>query len=141
MQKLLQISTIVLLLTLSLSVSAFAYQYITAAEVKQHIAARTPMALVDIQVEDEFNQHHIIGAQATYAYPVKTAADRAKMTPVITPLLSNNDLAVVVCPRGGGGAKRAYDLLLKSGVAEERVYILKKGQAGWPYPELLDASN
>ncbi|MEE4254420.1 MAG: rhodanese-like domain-containing protein [Desulfuromusa sp.] len=141
MKRLLQISTIVLLLTLSLSVSAFAYQYITAAEVKQHIAARTPMTLVDIQVEDEFNQHHIIGAQATYAYPVKTAADHAKMTPVITPLLTNNDMAVVVCPRGGGGAKRAYDLLLKSGVAEDRVYILKKGQADWPYPELLDASN
>ncbi|SEA63129.1 Rhodanese-related sulfurtransferase [Desulfuromusa kysingii] len=138
MQKMLQMATMVLLLTLATSVSAFAYQYMTAAEVKQNIAAKTPMTLVDIQVEDEFNQHHIIGAQATYAYPVKSDADRNKMTPVITPLLSNNDLAVVVCPRGGGGAKRAYDLLLKSGVAEDRVYILEKGQAGWPYPELLD---
>jgi rhodanese-related sulfurtransferase len=141
MQKLLQISTMVLFLTLTLSVSAFAYQYITAAEVKQHIAEHTPMTLVDIQVEDEFHQHHIIGAQATYAYPVETADERAKMMPVITPLLSNNDLAVVVCPRGGGGAKRAYDLLLQSGVAENRVYILKKGQAAWPYPELLDPSH
>jgi len=141
MQKLLQILTMILFLTLTQSVSAFSYQYITASAVKQHIADHTPMTLVDIQVEDEFNQHHIIGAQATYAYPVKTADDRAKMTPVITPLLSNNDLTVVVCPRGGGGAKRAYDLLLKTGVSEDRVYILEKGQGGWPYPELLDASN
>jgi rhodanese-related sulfurtransferase len=141
MQKTTQILIMILFLTLTQTVSAFAYQYITAAEVKQHIAEHSAMTLVDIQVEDEFKQHHIVGAQATYAYPVKTADDRSKMTPVITPLLSNNDLAVVVCPRGGGGAKRAYDLLLKSGVAEERVFILKKGQAAWPYPELLDASH
>ncbi|WP_321393969.1 rhodanese-like domain-containing protein [uncultured Desulfuromusa sp.] len=141
MKKVFQMMTMVLFLTLSLSVPAFAYQYMTAAEVKQNMAEKTPMTLVDIQVEDEFNQHHIIGAQATYAYPVKSEADRSKMTPVITPLLSNNDLAVVVCPRGGGGAKRAYDLLVKSGVAEDRVYILKKGQAEWPYPELLDAAH
>ncbi|WP_321368625.1 rhodanese-like domain-containing protein [uncultured Desulfuromusa sp.] len=141
MKKVFQMMTMVLFLTLSLSVPAFAYQYMTAAEVKQNMAEKTPMTLVDIQVEDEFNQHHIIGAKATYAYPVKSEADRSKMTPVITPLLSNNDLAVVVCPRGGGGAKRAYDLLVKSGVAEDRVYILKKGQAEWPYPELLDAAH
>lgn len=140
MRKLLQVSTLVLFLTFSLSASVFAYQYISAAEVKQNIADKTPMTLVDIQVEDEFNQHHIIGAQATYAYPVKSDADHNKMKPVITPLLSNNDLAVVVCPRGGGGAKRAYKLLLESGVSEDRVYILEKGQAAWPYPELLDAS-
>lgn len=141
MQKLLQIATMVLVLTLTLSVPAFAYQFITAAELKQRMIEHTPMTLVDIQVEAEFHQHHIIGAQATYAYPVETAADRDKMMPVITPLLSNTDLAIVVCPRGGGGAKRAYDLLLQSGVAENRVYILKKGQAAWPYPELLDPSN
>ncbi len=141
MRRLFKVSTMVLFLTISLSIPAFAYQYMTAAEVKQNMAEKTPMALVDIQVEDEFNQHHIIGAQATYAYPVKTEDDRNKMTAVITPLLSNNDLAVVVCPRGGGGAKRAYNLLLKSGIAEDRVYILKKGQADWPYPELLDDSH
>jgi len=44
----------------------------------------------------------------------------------------------VVCPRGGGGAKRAYDHLLASGISDERVYILTDGQAKWPYPELLD---
>ncbi len=141
MRRLFKVSTMVLFLTIFLSVPAFAYQYMTAAEVKQNMAEKTPMALVDIQVEDEFNQHHIIGAQATYAYPVKTENDRNKMAAVIKPLLSNDDLAVVVCPRGGGGAKRAYNLLLKSGVAEDRVYILKKGQAEWPYPELLEAAH
>ena len=132
---------ILLFLTVTLPASALAYQYISAAEVKQNIADNTSMSLVDIQVEDEFNQHHIVNAQATYAYPVKSAEDRLKLDPTITSLRSSQDIVVVVCPRGGGGAKRAYDYILQSGIPEKRVFILEKGQAEWPYPELVATPN
>lgn len=120
---------------------AWGYQYISAAEVKQKVENRAPMTLVDIQVEEEFAKHNISGAVATYAYPVKSSADKAKMAAVIDTLKQNNDLAVVVCPRGGGGAKRAYKLLNAAGIAEERLAILTDGQAAWPYPELLTQSQ
>jgi thiosulfate/3-mercaptopyruvate sulfurtransferase len=45
---------------------------------------------------------------------------------------------VIVCPRGGGGAKRAYDHLAGQGVTGGRLFILEQGQQGWPYPELLE---
>lgn len=134
-------STLICLLLVCSALPAAAlfsdYRYISAADLKQNLEQGTAMTLVDIQVEEEFSQHNIVGAVATYAYPVKSTADKAKLTAAIESLRQNDDLAVVVCPRGGGGAKRAYDHLVASGIAEERVVILSKGQSGWPYPELL----
>ncbi|NIP26153.1 MAG: rhodanese-like domain-containing protein, partial [Phycisphaerae bacterium] len=40
---------------------------------------------------------------------------------------------VIVCPRGGGGAKRTYDYFKAKGVAEARLTILAGGQKDWPY--------
>lgn len=115
------------------------YNYISAEAVKTKLADKAAMTLIDIQVKDEFNQHHIIGAVPTYAYPVKTPSDQAKLSSSIEALKNNQDLAVIVCPRGGGGAKRAYDHLLESGIAETRLVILTNGQAKWPFTELLAA--
>ncbi len=126
---------------LPLTALAKDYRYMSAAEVKSNMEKHAALTLVDIQVENEFAEHHINSAVATYAYPVKSDEDKQKMAAVTNTLLGNNDLAVVVCPRGAGGAKRAYDHLLASGVAEERLYILTDGQAKWPYPELLAPAN
>ncbi len=129
------------IVTLPLTALAKDYRYMSAADVKSNMEKHAAMTLVDIQVEPEFAEHHITNAVATYAYPVKSGEDKQKMAAVTTALLGNNDIAVVVCPRGAGGAKRAYDHLLASGVAEERLYILTDGQAKWPYPELLAPVN
>jgi hypothetical protein len=50
---------------------------------------------------------------------------------------SGNDV-VIVCPRGAGGAKRAYDYMRKNNVPSEKLSILEKGIAGWPYKELFE---
>lgn len=113
------------------------YQYLSAAEIKANLSQQVPMYLVDIQVEEEFNQHHLTGAIATYAYPVKSDNDRAKLDATLSTLKNSNAAVVIVCPRGGGGAKRAYEQLQTRGIASERLYILEKGQQGWPHPELL----
>ena len=128
----------VLFVLVAVPVWAGSYQYLTPADVKQKIVDQAPMLLVDIQVEDEFASHHIVGALDTYAYPVKSDADRAKLNGVLQQALSNTDPVVIVCPRGAGGAKRAYDHLASQGVAGERLFILEKGQQGWSYPELLE---
>lgn len=137
-RKLFPFTVLFILLTATTALALFtSYNYISASEVKENLSKQVPMTLVDIQVEEEFKQHHIIGAEATYAYPVKSDSDRHKLTAPISTLKTNDNLAIIVCPRGGGGAKRAYDFLVDSGIAEKRVFILTDGQAKWPFPELL----
>ena len=121
--------------TLTLAASALAgdYQYISAADLKGNIAQEDSGLIVDIQVEDEFTAHHIEGAVATYAYPVKSGEDKAKLAAVVEQAKQSEEQVVIVCPRGGGGAKRTYDYLKDEGIAESRLYILEGGQAKWPY--------
>lgn len=128
----------ILVLMIAVPVWAGSYQYLSPAALKQKIVDNSPIILVDIQVEEEFSKHHLVGAIDTYAYPVKSAADRQKLDAALNQLLAASDPVVIVCPRGGGGAKRAYDYMADRGVASERLFILEKGQSGWPYPELLE---
>lgn len=137
MQRVLSCVVALFLLCAAMPMTALAYNYMSAEEVRQGILQKKQLTLVDIQVEKEFRRHHIQGAVPTFAFPVETEEERARMAAAISALKVNNALAVVVCPRGGGGAKRAYDHLVASGIAENRVFILTKGQAAWPYPELL----
>lgn len=115
------------------------YNYISAAELEARLTANQPVNIVDIQVEEEFAQHHIKGATPTYAYPVKSDTDRAKLDAAVEQLKGNADPVVVVCPRGAGGAKRTYDYLQQQGIAAERLLILEKGQEGWACAPLTES--
>lgn len=117
------------------------YTYLNAEALKARIEGKEALVLLDIQVEQEFGQHHIPGAVATYAYPVKSEAERGRLDTLLPQLQANGDPIVIVCPRGEGGAKRTYDHLLGKGIAPERLVILEKGQQGWPYPELTEKSS
>ena len=114
------------------------YKYISASDLEARLTTNQPTNIVDIQVEEEFAQHHIKGAIPTYAYPVKSDADRVKLETTVEGLKTNNDSVVVVCPRGAGGATRTYDYLLQQGISSERLVILEKGQAGWSYESLIE---
>ena len=118
---------------------ASSYQYVTAEELKGWLESEKSVLLVDIQVEKEFAAHHIKGSLETNSYPVKSGADRKRLDPVIELNNHTNDYraVVVVCPRGKGGAKRAYDYLKKAGVTANKLYILTGGMANWPYPKLV----
>ena len=120
---------------LAISTTALAadYQYISAAELKDRIKANEQGFLLDIQVEDEFARHHIENAVATYAYPVKSEEDKQKLQALVGQVKTSTEPVTIVCPRGGGGAKRAYDYLKEQGVSEARLLILEGGQAKWPY--------
>lgn len=113
------------------------YQYMTPEQVKEKLDKKEPMHLVDIQVQEEFDQHSLPDAIATYSYPVKSEEEKARIDAIIDKLQADQNPVVVVCPRGGGGAERCYNHLKEKGIAEERLFILEKGQQGWPYPEYV----
>ena len=114
------------------------FQYYTAEQVKESIEKKSDIILLDIQVEEEFNKHHIKGAVPTYAYPLKTDEEKKKLDKEIPNLEKSTAPIVIVCPGGAGGAERTYDYLKEKGIKEERIYILEKGQNAWPYEELLE---
>lgn len=120
------------------SVCAGEYSYISAKDMKSRIETGSEVIIVDIQVEKEFKQHHLPGSIATYAYPVKTETERAQIDKAVQQFQASGKDVVIVCPRGKGGAKRSYDYMLKKNVPSEKIYILEKGIAGWPYQELFE---
>lgn len=113
------------------------FKYYTADQLKQAIEKKTPLKIVDIQVETEYKAHHIQGVIPTYAYPVKTDEEKAKVAKILPELKASQDPIVVVCPKGAGGAKNTIQYLADQGIPESRLLILENGQAGWPYAELL----
>ena len=114
------------------------YNYISATDLENRLTSNQPTNIIDIQVEEEFAQHHIKGASPTYAYPVKSDTDRAKLDASVQRLKTNDDPVVVVCPRGAGGATRTYDYLLQQGISAERLAILENGQSGWTCAPLTE---
>ncbi len=115
------------------------YNYYTAEQTKEAIEKGNNIILLDIQVEEEWNAHHIKGAIPTHAYPVKTDEERAKLD-VVLPQLDGEQPIIVICPGGANGAKRTIDYLQTKGIKEDRLFILENGQGKWPYNELLEAS-
>lgn len=116
---------------------AQSYNYISASDLKKRIESGDRVFLLDIQVEKEYSKHHIANTFATYAYPVESADDRAKLKSALEKIRNSKEDIIIVCPRGAGGAKRTYEYLKAEGIVSNRLFILEKGQSGWPYPELL----
>jgi rhodanese-related sulfurtransferase len=124
------------LLSLPALAGAINYNHVSADELKGWLEAEKPMLLVDIQEAKDFAAHHIKGSLETNAYPVKSEAERLTLMPPLERYKSDNpEVVVVVCPRGKGGAKRAYEYLRDQGVDEAKLVILTGGMEQWPHPE------
>lgn len=65
-----------LLLPTSANLAEF-YNFISAEQMKTKITSGNDVIVVDIQEEEDCNQHHLPGSISTYAYPVKTDGERA----------------------------------------------------------------
>jgi thiosulfate/3-mercaptopyruvate sulfurtransferase len=133
--------TTLFLILFSTTAIAAQYNFMPPEDLKQRLGANEDLVIVDIQIEEEFNQHHIPGSIATYAYPVKNEEDRARLEPVVSLQKEDSKSLVIVCPRGAGGAKRTFDYLVAQGVDESRLWILEKGMSGWKYGELTAANE
>ena len=114
------------------------YNYYTADQLKEAIQKNEDITLLDIQVEKDYNKHHIKGVIPTYAYPVETEEEKTKLDKVLPQLEKNENPIIVVCPGGGGGAKKTIDHLESKGIKADRLFILENGQKGWPHDELLE---
>ncbi|MGG7163344.1 rhodanese-like domain-containing protein [Clostridium ihumii] len=114
------------------------FKYYTADELKEAIEKKADLLILDIQVEDEYKAHHIKGAIPTYAYPVKTDEEKAKLDSSLEKINSSKAPVVIVCPGGAGGAERTYEYLKGKNVDESRLFILEKGQKAWPHEDLLE---
>ncbi len=113
------------------------FNYLETDTFKQWINTEKPVIIVDIQVKDEFNAHHFPGSIETNAFPVKTDVQRKMIDPAVQAFKKTGHDVVVVCPRGGGGAKRCYSYLKSQGVPEDKLTILQGGVAKWPHRDML----
>jgi rhodanese-related sulfurtransferase len=131
--------SLVLLVFLLSTVSAWSawtkdgYHYISAEDVQKRLNHGPAMILVDICSVEQFSKGHVAGAIETNAYPVKTEQEKASLAKVLPTIQASAEDVVIVCPRGGGGAKNTVDFYKSQGVAEERLLILDKGMDNWPY--------
>lgn len=117
----------------SWAASAGGYNYISAAELQKRLDAKHPMILVDICPAEQFAKGHIPGSIETNAYPVDTDEQRASLAKVLPKIQASKEDVIIVCPRGGGGAKKTVDYYKSQGVDEKRLIILEKGMDAWPY--------
>ena len=114
------------------------YNYISAEETAELMREdASKLVLVDIQEVGDFKKEHLQGAIKTYAYPVKTDEERARLAALL-PDISDDQKVIIICPRGGGGADRAYDFYLKKGVKKQNLFTLTDGQHGWPREKIND---
>ncbi|PLX40985.1 MAG: hypothetical protein C0609_11415 [Deltaproteobacteria bacterium] len=109
------------------------YNYIEPADVSSRVEMGEEQVLVDICEPAQFAEGHVPGSIETNAYPVKSAEERARLDKALAEIEKSEADVVVVCPRGKGGAKRAYDYLKERGVEESRLKILIGGMDGYPY--------
>ncbi len=113
--------------------SAEDYNFISAESLNNRINTESSMIIVDICPVEQFAKGHIKGSIETNAYPVKTKAEKARLAEHLPKIKASADDVVIVCPRGGGGAKRTFDFYRDNGVEKDRLLILEKGMGGWPY--------
>jgi rhodanese-related sulfurtransferase len=130
-----------LLLTLMLALVATAawaagYNYVKPELFKGWLESGKEVVIVDIQVPAEYVKRHFKGSLETGAYPVKSDEERARLDKTLERINATTAEVVIVCPRGGGGAKNTYDYLKANGVDEKRLFILEKGMEGWTFPEM-----
>jgi len=113
------------------------FNYVKAEDFKQWLDSGKAMVRVDIQVKDEFSRHHFKDSIETNAFPVETEEQRKMIDQAVTAAKAAGTDVVVICPRGGGGAKRCYSYLKAQGIAEEKLFILEGGVDKWPHKEML----
>ena len=113
------------------------FNYVTADDFKQWLDSGKAMVLVDIQVKDEFSLHHFKNSIETNSFPVDTDEQRKMIDPAVAASKAAGTDVVVICPRGGGGAKKCYNYLKDQGIPETKHFILEGGIAKWPHQEML----
>jgi len=117
------------------------FNYVAPEQFKQWIESGKPMILVDIQDKPSFAKHHFPGSIETNSFPTESEAERKRLDPAVAAFQKTKHDVVVICPRGGGGAKRTYSYMKSQGVPEGKLFILTGGVDKWPHRAMLEASK
>ncbi len=139
MRKLTLLLSLVLVGVFNMGAVFSSYNYVSPDDFKQWLESNKPMIIVDIQDKEAFTKQHFKDSIETNAYPVKTDAERKSIDPAVEQFKASNQDIVVVCPRGGGGAKRCYDYMKSQGVPDENLFILEGGADKWPFKEMFES--
>ncbi|MFZ5998134.1 MAG: rhodanese-like domain-containing protein [Nitrospirota bacterium] len=127
------VATLVFVLTSS----AFAANYLKPDVFRQWMETKRPVIIVDIQLADDFKEHHFKDSIETNAFPAKSEEEKKKLDKAVEKIKATQDDVVIVCPRGRSGASNSYEYIKSKGIPENRLYILEGGIAGWPYKEMF----
>lgn len=117
------------------------YNYLEPAQFKTWLESGKQMVIVDIQDKPAFAAHHFRGSIETNAYPVDTEEQRKSLDPAVAAAKQSGHDVVIVCPRGGGGAKKTFSYMKSQGIPEGKLFILTGGEEKWPYREMLQSSK
>ncbi len=111
------------------------YNYISPAEFKERLGAgeveQGSLVVFSTQTEEEWESGHLPQAIPTFARPLETDEDYAKMDPVLDKVRGTDADIVIICPRGGGGATRPFDYFEEQGIDTARMLILEGGQEAY----------
>ena len=132
-KKITWITAMMLFIAGSVWAASSNYKYISAADLQKRINDGSPMILIDICPVEQFAKGHIRGSIETNAYPVKTQAEKDRLAQYLPKIKASSDDVIIICPRGGGGAKNTFDFYKSNDVDAERLLILEKGMEAWPY--------
>jgi rhodanese-related sulfurtransferase len=109
------------------------YNYISQDDLQKRLQAKDAVILLDICPVEQYARGHIPGSIETNAFPAKTEEEKALLDAKLPTINASNDDVVIVCPRGGGGARNTFDFYASKGVDRKRLLILEKGMDNWPY--------
>lgn len=91
--------------------------------------------IIDIQPEADYAKGHLPNSISVPAYPVDTEKLEKLVVDNADQFKDGDNPIYVVCPGGGGGAKRTVSLLIDEGVDESRLFIVENGAKKWPYKD------
>ncbi len=95
----------------------------------------TDYQIIDIQPEDDYAKGHLPNSISVPAYPVDTEELEKLVVDSADDFKEGDNPIYVVCPGGGGGAKRTISLLIDEGIDESRLFIVENGAKKWPYKD------
>ena len=124
-----------------------AYNYITTEELVQRLdngdIENGEMIMVSSQNEEEYETGYMEDAIQTYARPLETDEDYAKLDDALGTIEAGDMDVILVCPRGGSGATKPFDYFAEKGIDTDRLLILEGGQEQMndDYPDYVVFNN
>lgn len=113
------------------------WQMITPKDMKKVLETddATDYQIIDIQPEADYAKGHLPNSISVPAYPVDTEELEKLVVDSADDFKEGDNPIYVVCPGGGGGAKRTISLLIDEGIDESRLFIVENGAKKWPYKD------